>query len=293
MKVMISSAGAGPAISLIKYFNSRNIDVVSTDINENAAGLHLSKGYLVPKFSEINFTDKIINIAKKENVDLIIPILDIELRKFHEIKFRSDIPVALNSLGSINVCLDKKQSLKVCDIGEIKYPKEIDPRSYRGKFIGRPSSGTGSRGIIIRSEPIDGDIPDNYVWQEFIEGQEYSVDMYGFSMIAPRKRILVKDGQTVVGQIDNDPEIIDFASRCAKAFRMSDVSCLQLIKSNSGLYFIELNPRYGTGVSLGISAGMDFPMAQLNHYCGLNYKMQNELKHGLKMIRYYKEIYCE
>ena len=96
----------------------------------------------------------------------------------------------------------------------------------------------------------------------------------------------------VFGQTVDDVELLEFARSTAAAFETSEIACLQVIREEDGpLSFIELNPRYGTGVSLSIAAGVPFPYLQWLRAFQPELLAEQSLAYepGLQMIRYWEE----
>jgi carbamoyl-phosphate synthase large subunit len=110
----------------------------------------------------------------------------------------------------------------------------------------------------------------------------------------PRTRGKIINGQATGGQTVDDADVRKFAEEICEAFGSANVCCVQIMRApDTGLlYFIEFNPRYGTGVSLSFAAGIDFldlqrQAAEGEEICwiSLHYKI------GLGMARYWKECF--
>lgn len=81
MNVLILSCGT--RYKLVKYFTSnRNcVDkVVVTDCSKDAPALYVAdKYYIVPRMDSPDYTDTLVDICKKENIDIIIPLHEDEI----------------------------------------------------------------------------------------------------------------------------------------------------------------------------------------------------------------------
>ena len=88
IKVLIIPGGSGMAIAAIHSLKrDKGITVISADADKLSPGLYLSdKGYVVPRFDDELFYDKITQIIKRESIDVIIPALDWILLDFSERK---------------------------------------------------------------------------------------------------------------------------------------------------------------------------------------------------------------
>ncbi|HYX22513.1 MAG TPA: ATP-grasp domain-containing protein, partial [Thermoanaerobaculia bacterium] len=137
------------------------------------------------------------------------------------------------------------------------------------------------------------------LWQQWVAGQEFSIDTFGDPdsdrfVAVPRLRRVVKAGQMVDGETVADSRLIEFARTTCRAFGARDVCCVQAIRDAQGeLWFVEVNPRYGTGVSLSIHAGIDFPRLQwLSAFAPETITPDRlRFRSGAGVLRYWEEIY--
>jgi carbamoyl-phosphate synthase large subunit len=241
---------------------------------------------------------------------MAIPVLDAEAFQFAkrraDFESRGVFP-AVNSLACLNDAHDKHRAFEVCRQAGITQPERFDspdaaaPNAF--PLIGKPLFGDGSKGLLVLEEPQSPLLPgidvSSYIWQQYIRGKEYSIDTFGapaspYYVAVPRYRRLVRDGQMVQGYTDDDPSLIDFACRICTAFGTSDIGCIQAIRDDNGdLFFIEINPRYGAGISLSLEAGVNFPHLQwLAHAApeAITPEM-TRFRPGVEMLRYWDAVF--
>lgn len=315
MRVLVTSAGAGPAIAIIKAIKrSASGDsnfVVAVDANAASAGLFLADAQeLIPRSDSAQYIPRLLEVCLKFDVQLLIPILDLEtpvvaanVSEFERI----GVAVAVNSPECLARCNDKIRSSEVCARSAITQPRTFLRRSDIPTdcfpIVAKSICGTGSVGQYLFAHPEElaaASIDDrSVIFQEFVSGTEYSIDTFGeatnpYFVAVPRERRKVKGGQTVHGIVTDDDALKEYARRCCHAFGITDVSCIQVIRDKGGVfYFIEINPRYGTGVSLSIAAGVDFPRLQFSALLA-PYALPNiarSLTPGVQMVRYWEEIF--
>jgi carbamoyl-phosphate synthase large subunit len=311
MRFLVTAAGAGPAISVIKAIKrlpqTEQAHVVAVDMTRDSAGLHLAdESVLVPAANSPDFSEVVLEIALAHSIDLVIPILDLEVPVLGAARSSfvdHGITVAIDTPEVTTRALNKRKASELCRASGIRQPEDWahpqDAPADAYPIIGKPIHGTGSRGSILVSTPGDhapeGDGP--MIWQRFIEGPEYSIDMWGdprseLFVAVPRWRRRVRGGQMVFGETVDDADLLQFARSTALAFQTTEVACLQVIREGDGhLSFIELNPRYGTGVSLSIAAGVPFPFLQWLRAFQPERLAEQSLGYepGLQMIRYWEE----
>jgi carbamoylphosphate synthase large subunit len=316
MRVLVTSSGAGPAIALIKALKALDTDhdrvVLATDMSRSSAGLYLADTFrLTSSMSSHEFVPQLLQICRELNIQMVIPVLDGDALKLSAARDEfaaAGVVVACNMPHSIQSANDKLLSFQVCDKAGIRQPElyaspDAVPESAL-PILAKPRQGVSARGIIrfdtgsaLRS--FQGN-PSEFLWQRFIPGSEYTVDTFskpsaGDFIAVPRLRKVVKAGQMVQGETIYDPEIIEFAGRCCEAFDISDVACVQVIRheATGELFFVEINPRYGTGVSLSIAAGVFFPRLQYQkHVLRKPIEVHPDgFVSGLQVFRFWQEVY--
>ncbi|HEY4592997.1 MAG TPA: ATP-grasp domain-containing protein [Thermoanaerobaculia bacterium] len=311
MRVLVTAAGAGPGIAVVKAIRSEPRSfVLAVDMSPRAAGLYLAHARaLVPSARDPEYVDRLLELAREHGIGMIIPIFDTEtpvLARERDRFASAGIHVAVNPLACVLRANDKLESYRVCAAAGIPQPRrfghphDAPPESY--PLVGKLLQGVGGKGMIRLAAPGDlpsGIDPAQLLWQEWVEGEEFSIDTFGdpdseVFVAVPRLRRIVKAGQMVDGETVADPELEAFARATCRAFGARDVCCIQVIRDAAGrLAFVEINPRYGTGVSLSIHAGVDFPRLQwLSAYApgGITPAMLR-FRPGVGVIRYWEEIY--
>ena len=128
------------------------------------------------------------------------------------------------------------------------------------------------------------------VFQKFQSGQEYTIDIinnnYKPIYIIPRKRIKVVNGQITIGETILDKQLIYFSKKIIKIFKIKYHACLQCIKYKNKIFFIELNPRFGTGMTLSELAGAKLTETLIFKK---NTKLNRNIK-NVKFSRYWSEV---
>lgn len=313
IRVAILSAGAGPAVSIIKELIRQRILPIkifayASDIS--SAGLYLAdEKKVIPKISDKSYMETVIQILNEDRIDFVIPILDAEVKIFANniqiIKKMCKSTFFINNSDSVNLALDKYNSYVFNLSNSILTPchyfyNEIIQKKLNYKILMKPRSGVGSKGqaIFSKSEDITKEFDnDSNLFCEYIDGVEYSIDAINIDndyIVVPRIRSEIRNGQMVKGETFYDPQLILLAKDILNKYKINDVACLQVIKRKDRYYFIELNPRYGTGISLSINSGPNFPLLQI--YKALRIKIPNYMtkyKSGLKVSRYWEEVYYE
>ena len=136
-------------------------------------------------------------------------------------------------------------------------------------IIAKPRTGRGSQGIIKINNLNEYNFYKNkyllnnndYIFQKFIIGTEYSVQMisnYEGKLIAiiPVK-INEKKGITINAVISKNKSVIKFCKIFHSYYSPEFVYNIQLMVTKNGIFIIEINPRISTTHILTLLSGID------------------------------------
>ncbi|MZK49885.1 ATP-grasp domain-containing protein [Clostridium beijerinckii] len=320
MNLLITSIGK--RVQLIKHLKE-SFNVVGVDAGEfNPAKFFVNKFYKIPKAKENGYIESLLDICKKENINVLIPLYEGEFENLHNAreKFKNIGTVLLLSNHEIlNVCKDKKKTYEYFLNSKINIPKvyfeeEIKDIVTYGdidKFplIIKPRDGMGSEGIhkinsikelVFFKEYVEGGII-----QEFIEGDEYTVDalvdLKGNPVyVVPRRRLEVRAGEVVKsstvkdkGIINETLKVIEHLNRLVAKNQVGLLGPLTIQffkKNNEMIYLLEINPRFGGGVPLSFEGGANYGQRILEMVEGKNLEYIEDFKE-ITMLRYEEAVY--
>ena len=156
-----------PALAdCIKNNGERNIRIVGTDMNYDETVLEMVDAfYQVPKANDPKYCDIIIDICKKEKVDIILPTMSAELIPLLDNMHRFDelgIKVSISNRHSIEVCNNKLEfykfmrdnDLPMVDFYPVNSVEELKEAFVKLKYPDKAVcvkalQSSGSRGIRI------------------------------------------------------------------------------------------------------------------------------------------------
>lgn len=288
MNVLLLSIGA--KYSLVKFFKepSSGFDkVITTDCNEMSAGLYASdKHYIVPRIKEPSYFPTILDICKKENISLIIPLNEIELTAISKKRdmFESEgILVALSSDEFVNMCKDKYLFCKSLETNSIPYVPTYDVKEdYEAikklpfPLYAKPRCGAGSVGNtkITSSSFLDEYIKacdEPLIIQPFIEFEEFGVDLYvdfvskKIIQIFIKKKLSMRSGETEKSISVKSPEICALVEKIVDTYHPVGVIDIDIIKYNNEYHVLEINPRFGGGYPHAFACGANYPLYLKNN----------------------------
>ncbi|MEH7549365.1 ATP-grasp domain-containing protein [Neobacillus vireti] len=318
MNILFTSSGR--RVSLIKLFKETLMEqfpsgkILTADLKETApTAFYSDKHFVVPSVVEENYIDEIIKICLEGDIKLVIPLIDTELGIMASNRHRFDnigVKLLVSSYEVNKIANNKIETYKFFKQNLISSPKvyseeEIKKGDFTFPLLVKPNNGSASKGVtkINNKEELEffKDYIPNAIVQEFINGDEYTVDvMVDFNgkvkTIVPRKRIETRAGEVSKGVTNKDFEIINAVENVVNKLP-GPVGCitLQCFKEKDGeIKFIEINPRFGGGIPLSINAGANFPLWTIEICQGISFKVMDfSWKENLTMLRFDEEIYTE
>ncbi|MCK5472663.1 MAG: ATP-grasp domain-containing protein, partial [Planctomycetes bacterium] len=259
----------GRRVSLLKSFQKAakqlkiNASFFGTDTTEFSSALQLcDKKFIVKPTTHRNYINQILSIVKSNNVKLLVPTVDLDLKLLarNKTKFAAiGCCVLVSNEEVVGICQDKRKTYRFLIKNGFDTPVTISTKAALAKtkfnwpcFL-KPWDGYAARGNVVvhnRKELsfFAKKVP-NCICQEFVKGDEYTCDVYvDFDMqvrcIVPRKRVEVRAGEVSKGQVIKNKKIM------AEAKRLVEILCagpgiitLQLFLTEDGrMKFIEVNP---------------------------------------------------
>ena len=221
---------------------------------------------------EENYISQLLDICEKDAIDLLIPTIDTDLLvlsknadRFEEIGTR----VLISKPDKIEICRDKNYTADFFESCGVRAPRTVnDYKEYTDSYpcFIKPKDGSSSiNAFKVENESelkVYAEQIEDYVIQPFIDGTEYTVDIFcDFEgkpvFITPRIRTAVRAGEALKTEIVLDEKIINASKKLIAAFKPCGPMTVQLIrqKSTGCDYYIEINPRYGGGAPLSMKAG--------------------------------------
>ena len=309
----------GRRVSLLNSFRraSRQLKInaafFGTDTTDLSSALQLcDEGFLVKPTTHARYIGQLLSIVKANRVKLLVPTVDLDLKLLarNKPKFTAlGCRVLVSTPEVIDICQDKRKTYRFLIKNGFDTPATISVASALSKkklnwpcFLKPWNGSAGKQNTIVNNRRelsfYAKKIP-NAICQEFIEGTEYSCDVYvDFGMrvrcVVPRKRIEIRAGEVSKGQVVKNPHIISKATKLVEALGAGPgIITLQLFLTDNGkIKFIEINPRFGGGAPLSIKAGANFPKWILQELSGkkLNIRSDN-FKDDLIMLRYDSEVW--
>jgi carbamoyl-phosphate synthase large subunit len=282
IRVLVTGAGGPAAIAAMRSLRADpSVELIAADMDPWAAGLYLvSERTLVPAGAAPDFAGVLLARCRALEVDVVLPTVDAELLPLaaaRETFTAAGIRLLLAPATALGVILDKLTLARHCS-GVVRVPRtepfgpSTDPATWTYPVVVKPRQGSGSRGVVIVDSPAALaalDRPPGLIVQEFLPGEEYSVDVLADAaghVIAsvPRLRARVDSGVSVGGRTVHDPEVEMFGRAVAHATGLTYVANVQCRRDRAGQpALLEVNPRMPGTLGLTIASGVDMPRLAL------------------------------
>ena len=322
MKLLLTAIGK--RVQLIKHLKER-FYVIGVDAGDLAPAISfVDKFYRVPKCNEKDYLDELLKICDKENIDCLIPLYENEFlilsknrNKFENVGTK----LILSNTKIIDICNDKEKTYKFLKENNIRSPKlysyeEVESIIKKNNemlfpLIVKPKNGMGSKDVFkiknIKELRFFKSYVENCIIQQFIEGEEFTVDVLcdfcgNYIYMVPRKRLEVRSGEVVKSCTIMDESIIKETIKIIEKFNNFKNSnkaslmgplTIQFFRDLKGInYLLEINPRFGGGVPLSFEAGANYAKALEDMMKGKILGYKKEFRE-ITMLRYDEAVFVE
>lgn len=312
--VLITGAGTAIAQGVLKGLKRTHASVrtISVDTSPLAAGLYATgTAYRVPSFKDKTFIPRLIEICKRERVDIIIPGLDPELevlaKNARKIRAATGAIVVISPLRSIRVADNKWKTVNFLKKHKFPYPRSCLVntvhdflKTTRFPLIVKPRVGARSVGLSLVHSKEElfkaiADIPEAII-QEYLasEDDEFTCSAFVWKGrcygVACGRRWL-RNGDTYKAHFSPNPKLEKFIEKVALALGVNGSCNFQLRQTKRGPVIFEINSRFSG--TTGSVSHLGFNVANaLVHIIGLKRTPWNLSFSPAYMFRYWNEIFA-
>lgn len=316
MDINVLILSVGRRVELVKCFKEAaklaavGSKIVTADLSNTAPAIYFGdKNYIMPRIGSDKYISILIDICNKEDIKLVVPTIDTELLILAEnkklIESETKAKVLVSDKKVIKICRDKINTNRFFEDNGFGVPKEISQEELGTKelkfplFI-KPLNGSSSINTFkinnLKELNFFNAYIENPIIQEFIEGEEYTIDvLLDFEAnpitIVPRKRLATRGGEISKGLVVKDKELIDEVRKVIQKLKPIGHITLQCMKTKDGIKFIEINPRFGGGVPISIKAGANSPLNLYKLLKGEKLQYNENYKDKMLALRFDEAIF--
>lgn len=287
-RVLVTGAGGAAGVAVIRSLRTGSLihgathHVTATDCDPHAAGLALAHhGFVSPPASSPSFARTLIQRCRSYRIEALVTTVAEEIEALraaaHELE-AIGTRLWLPPSETTSICNDKLAFFHRLHEQGVPTPATIASPSAScaeaiaeavpGPWIVKPREGRGSRDVFA-ADSIDDlryALPrvQEPIVQTRLTGREFTVDVLvsrrrDLIGVSPRWRLATKGGISTSGVTFRHPEVQLLVEQTMHALQYEGVGCLQGFLDDEGrASCVEVNPRFGGGVSLSIAAGAAF-----------------------------------
>lgn len=312
MNILILSAGTRNKI--VQYFKKELNGigkVVATDCSNLAPAIYdADKYYIVPRITDDNYIENIIDICKRERIDTLISLIDPELsliskniRLFNEIGVK---PI-ISDFDEVEMCFNKYKMYEFLRKNNFNTPKsyinkEVFLEDLENKKISfpvfvKPVKGSASININEITNLDELEViwkqADDLMIQEFMKGQEYGADVY-IDMISnepvaifTKMKIKMRAGETDKSVSVKDEKLFELIKKFVKKAGFRGIIDIDIFEIDGEYYISEVNPRFGGGYPHAYECGVNVPKMINNNLNGnINEEQIGNYEENVYMMKY-------
>ena len=283
MNILITSAGTRGY--LIKYFKKAlkgKGKIFAADCSKYAPALYNADNYfIVPAVSNKNYISELYKICLKNGVKGVISLNDVELPLLAQYKSKfmeKGVKLIVSDPETIDICYDKYKTFKFLEENRFPFPKtfislsevlmEIKSKAIKFPLLIKPRKGSAGVGIkeVFNINGLQNEFNEkkNLIIQEFIQGDQYGIDVFSNSNLVPvsifaKKVIRIRAGIADKEVTVYDAKMINYIRNLIGKLGLYGPGDIDLIKCRNKYIVLEINPRFGGGYPLAHVVGANFP----------------------------------
>lgn len=301
-------------VSLVRSFQDAKaqcetpFQLIAVDSDALAPALQVAdRSHSLPLFSDSSCLESLLTICRTQAIDAIIPLTNkaIDFLSTHRDELSGgNRRLFIQENSVIEICHDKWNLWKFMELEGFNSPKtflleESDPPDIF-PLIAKERSGEGGKNQSLIEDQRDLDYcMDKYphhIYQELIQGREFSVDLFADikgvpQLIVPRERLSVRGGEVMTSRIDMNESIIDSVEALSRRLALTGPCTIQGILNENGTFlFTDLNLRFGSGSVHTIAAGGNIPLMIYQEMAGQSFS-EPSIQDQSVMTRYPESIF--
>jgi len=312
-KLRMLFTSAGRRVELLQSFRRAavdlglRLDVLACDLNASlsAACNIADSAFDVPRCTDPGYTAAVLDIARANDVQLVVPTIDPELMPLSLAagSFAAfGVRVHVSPPAVIAVAQDKLETARILAAAGVPVPATFELEEVRQKpqdmtwpLFMKPKAGSASRGlrVIKAAHEIPHEVAEPMLLQELLEGPEYTVNVMisqsgDLRSAVMHRRLQVRAGEVEKGRTERRHDLRQIAEGIVAALPGArGVLCFQAIDDRQkGPKVFEINARFGGGYPLADHAGAHYAKWLLEEVAGIPSTANDNWREDVTMLRY-------
>ncbi|MYL20106.1 ATP-grasp domain-containing protein [Halobacillus litoralis] len=312
LNILVLSCGTRNKI--IQYFKRELGEkgaVIATDCSPLAPALYeADKHYVVRRMNEKGYLDEILSICKENNIKGVLSLIDPELSFLakHKQDFLDigTFPI-VSDHDAIELFFDKYRTFEFLNqnnlptvksyLNKTDFYKDLENRKINYPVFVKPVNGSASINInkVTSNEELEilFNRFDNLIIQEFMDGNEYGIDVYiDFISLEPtsifiKKKLKMRGGETDKSISVKEEKLFDLIKKFVAITNFKGIIDIDVFEVRGEYYISEVNPRFGGGYPHAYENGINVPKMIFNNLNSLVNKSEiGDYQEGKLMMKY-------
>ena len=294
--------------------------IIATNSDKYTTAMSIAdKAFTSPLIYDEDYIPFLLDICKRERIDILISLFDIDLMILAKNKLKFEdlgVKVIVSDENIINICNDKYEMLKYLKSMNMPVPDsyiELDVAmenvSFENKtYILKPRWGMGSLSIFeaenkkeleVLYEKAKRSIQKSYLRfesnadmnrailiQEKIKGDEFGLDIFndleGENLsVTVKRKYAMRSGETDIAEVTENSELKAVGKKIAKSLSHIGNLDMDILLSEGKAYIIDMNARFGGGYPFTHNAGVNELEAIIRFCSGMELNDLSVKKYGL------------
>lgn len=313
MNILVTGVGAIIGYGIIKSLRSQqahDIEIIGMDIYDDAYGQFLcDRFYVAERADSSKYLDFINDLVEKENISLIIPGIEQDMYRLHELGGKVQTRVVLNNDLLINLSKDKLETFTFFRDKGVNVIPTLFERPYDecvevlgNPFLLKPRTSYASKGIHkIHSEEefnFYNKRPSANICQRIIgtDLSEYTIAVFGrgdgtYADYIILRRKLAQTGATdKATMVPYDKALMDYVDKICELTKPYGPTNIQLRKDGDEVFLLEINPRISSACSIRAHMGYNDSLKCIELYL-YNRHIIPEQKKMLHAVRFIEDYF--
>ena len=247
--------GVGKRHDIVSAF-ARHAFTIAADPNPLAPAQYAAHVRVAPpRIDDPRYVPFLLELVAEHDVGAVVPLTDLDI---HVLAAAEGLPAFVAPAEICAAMWDKYRTHEALIERGLPSPPTVlpgtEPEDY--PVVVKPRQGSGARSVHIAEDAAQAAFFVDYVnepvmVQRAMGGHEFSIDVLcdleGRCLNAiPRSMLESRGGESIKGQVLEDPELVELGRRVAEALGFRGPSTIQVFRDPAiGLAITDVNPRFG------------------------------------------------
>ena len=280
--LMLSVGRRGELLKQFRQSMSPGSRLIATDMSPYAPALYFADAqYLVPRIDDPAYLDTILDICRKEDIQVVTTFIDPEIQLLARERPRFQalgVTVLAPDEATARLCFDKYEMFlflrehqiptamtwgdlaefeQAHQAGQARFPVFVKPRTGSGSVGARKVASMEELRMLMAADP-------SLIVQELMTGLDLDADVYvdtiSHKAVAAfsKKKLETKIGGANKTVSFRDPLLFDLIQRIVDLLWFAGPVDMDFFYQDGVYYLSEINPRFGGAYPHAYGAGVDF-----------------------------------